>query len=200
MSKLTDSQLIILSKAAQREDGAAMLPQGMSKAAAFKLASGLVGRKLMREIKAKPGMPVWRVDEEGRGFGLVILKAGRDAISIAEDGNDGSDAPAIPLVTPNKRSRRGRISKVADILAAPEVGTRPDGCRAGSKQALLVNMLSRADGATIEELMAATQWLAHTVRAALTGLRKRGYELDRQRSDSVTRYRITQRPDVWKAA
>ena len=59
MVKLTDNQLIVLSKAAAREDGAAVLPLTMNKAAAVKVGSGLIGRKLMREIRSKPGMPVW---------------------------------------------------------------------------------------------------------------------------------------------
>ena len=44
-------------------------------------------------------------------------------------------------------------------------------------------MLERDHGATIEELIAATGWLAHTTRAALTGLRKRGYAVAIDRSD-----------------
>ena len=60
MVKLTDSQLIVLSKAAAREDGAAVVPPKMNKTAATKVGSSLVGRKLMREIRSKPGMPVWR--------------------------------------------------------------------------------------------------------------------------------------------
>ena len=53
MLKLTDSQLIVLSKAAARDDGAAVAPQGMGKAAAAKVGSSLVARKLMREIRCK---------------------------------------------------------------------------------------------------------------------------------------------------
>jgi site-specific DNA recombinase len=37
-------------------------------------------------------------------------------------------------------------------------------------------LLQRDCGATLEELIAATDWLPHTTRAALTGLRKRGYQ------------------------
>src|SRR3954452_22077266 len=61
MAKLTDTQLIVLSKAAQCDDGAASVPDRMNKAAAAKVAASLVARKLMREVRAKPGMPVWRV-------------------------------------------------------------------------------------------------------------------------------------------
>jgi hypothetical protein len=49
--------------------------------------------------------------------------------------------------------------------------------RPGSKQALLVGLLGREQGATLDELVAATGWLPHTTRAALTDLLRRGYSL-----------------------
>jgi hypothetical protein len=54
MAKLTDTQLIVLSKAAAREDGLATVSDGLNKAAASKIAASLVSRKLMREIRSKP--------------------------------------------------------------------------------------------------------------------------------------------------
>ena len=57
--KLTDTQLIVLSRAVQREDGAATLPDGMTEKAPQKLAATLVEKALVREIRAEPGMPVW---------------------------------------------------------------------------------------------------------------------------------------------
>ena len=51
-------------------------------------------------------------------------------------------------------------------------------------------MLQRDHGATIDELIDATDWLAHTTRAALTGLRKRGYAVVIDRSDRGSFYRI----------
>ena len=50
-----------------------------------------------------------------------------------------------------------------------------------SKLALLIDLLRRADGATIVDLTQTTGWLAHTTRAAITGLRKRGYAVTRER-------------------
>ena len=47
----------------------------------------------------------------------------------------------------------------------------------------MIDLLGRKKGAGIEELMAATGWLPHTTRAALTGLRKRGYAIERERSE-----------------
>ena len=55
MAKLTDTQLIVLSKAAARDDCAGVIPDRMNRAAAAKVGSSLVGRKLMREIRTKPG-------------------------------------------------------------------------------------------------------------------------------------------------
>ena len=56
-------------------------------------------------------------------------------------------------------------------------------------------MLGRADGASIVDLTQATGWLAHTTRAAITGLRKRGYTVTREQSDAgESVYRISGAP------
>ena len=63
----------------------------------------------------------------------------------------------------------------------------------------MIDLLQRFDGATIPNLTEATGWLPHTTRAALTGLRKRGYAVVRERigtKDSV--YRIAGRADWWR--
>jgi hypothetical protein len=64
--------------------------------------------------------------------------------------------------------------------------------RDGTKLAQVIGLLQRDDGATLAELMAATGWLPHTARAALTGLRKRGYDvtLDRSEAKRSSTYRI----------
>lgn len=203
MAKLTDTQLIVLSKAVQREDGAAVVPKAMGKAPAAKVAASLITRKLMREVRTKDGMPVWRTDDEGRDYSLVILRAGRDAIRVEE--GDADKIVATPSSASTSASTQGRASstrKSRDVgpSAFPPSTASSTAPRAGSKQAEVIEMLLRKNGATIAELVEATQWLAHTTRAVLTGLRKRGYVLDRQRHDDVTRYRITASPTLAKAA
>ena len=86
MTRLTDTQLIVLSNAARREDKAAVALPRLNKAAAAKVGSSLAARKLMREIRSKPGMPVWREDERGRRVSLIITRAGRDAIGVVDEG------------------------------------------------------------------------------------------------------------------
>ncbi len=177
MAKLTDTQLIVLSKAARRDDGAAIFPERMNKAAAAKVGSSLVRRKLMREVRAKPGMPEWRKDEDGRSISLVIMRAGRDAIGVEDDLGE-----ARAIVGADPKTSKAREAKHQPNQSLP---------RTGSKQALVVTMLSRKNGVTIDELIAATGWLPHTTRAALTGLRKRGFAIDRSRGeDKITRYYV----------
>ena len=178
MTKLTDTQLIILSKAAQRDDGTAIVPQGMKGAAAAKVAASLIARKLMREIRQKPGMPLWRKDADDRCFSLVLLRAGREAIEVGDEAE--SDAPASKPAVANASpkaigSPKGQSTEQGSVAkSAPRVG---------SKQATIVDMLAGPKGATLEALVEATDWLPHTMRAALTGLRKRGFAIDRSRDD-----------------
>lgn len=53
-------------------------------------------------------------------------------------------------------------------------------------------LLRRKKGASIVELMQATDWLAHTVRAALSGLRKKGHVIERSKRGEVTCYRMVE--------
>ncbi|WP_074204586.1 DUF3489 domain-containing protein [Parasphingorhabdus marina] len=65
-----------------------------------------------------------------------------------------------------------------------------------TKSAKVIALLKRGKGASIDEICKATQWKQHSVRAFLTGLRKKGFVLAReQRGDEATIYRITRAPD-----
>ncbi len=68
-------------------------------------------------------------------------------------------------------------------------GTRCDTQRK-TKQVQILGLLRRKKGATIRDLTKATAWQAHSVRAAITGLRKRGFQVERSNEDGVSRYRI----------
>ena len=68
----------------------------------------------------------------------------------------------------------------------------PTAVRPGTKQALLIDLLKRKKGATIEAIVEALGWLPHTVRAALTRLRQQGFRIERVREDGASRYRITE--------
>jgi hypothetical protein len=63
--------------------------------------------------------------------------------------------------------------------------------RLSSKQATVVDMLSREADASLAELTETTGWLPHTARAALSGLRKRGLTITHAKVGDQTRYTIT---------
>jgi hypothetical protein len=159
--KLTDTQLVLLGAAAQRKDLCLVAPPTLKDATAQKVASKLISAGFVKEVKAKASDPIWRRDEEsGASYALKLTAAGAKAIAV--------DDAAEPEVA----------GEESDALA-----NHPSAPRGGSKLARIIALLERDHGATIEELIAATGWLAHTTRAALTGLRKRGYAVAIDRSD-----------------
>ncbi len=105
------------------------------------------------------------VIERGKNKKTVITKAGRAAI--------GADAG---------QTRRGGNQHNGSTSS---IAIRP-----GTKQAQLLALLTRANGAAMSEMTKATGWQSHSVRAALTGLRKRGHEIERSVEAGASRYRV----------
>lgn len=54
----------------------------------------------------------------------------------------------------------------------------------------LIALLRRDAGASLADITAATGWLPHSARAALTGLRKKGVAIDKLKIDGATRYLV----------
>jgi Protein of unknown function (DUF3489) len=149
MSKLTETQTLILSRAAQQVDRIALpLPDRLRGGAANKVIVPLIKRGLLDEVDAdlRKGEPTWRKTGDGHGTTLIITDAGLKAIgaelklAIAEHADD------------NKPAR------------APRTGT---------KQALLIEMLRAPDGASIAEIVTALDWQSHTIRGAMSGALKK---------------------------
>ena len=93
--------------------------------------------------------------------------------------------------TEGRVARSGRVpaAAIADNASAPLTTDQ----HRTSKKATIEALVRRARGATIADLTAATGWQAHSVRAALTGLRKAGHAIARERfDDGPTRYRIAE--------
>jgi hypothetical protein len=172
VTKLTGAQQTIQSHAAQRDDGAATPPESMSEKAAQKLAGAMIERGFLREVRAAADMPIWRRDEKGRPWAMIITKEGKAAVSAVVDRQPEDVAIDAPLV-----------AAVSDAPPSQPLRTDRGAPRQGSKLAEVITLLSRNQGAGIEELSAATGWLSHTTRAALTGLRKRGYAIERVSSE-----------------
>jgi DNA-binding MarR family transcriptional regulator len=184
MPKLSDTQLMLLSSATQR-DGLVVLPAKLKGGAATKVVKPLLAHGLVNEVPSKPDMPAWRRDEtEGQSYALVITCAGRKAINVEDEGEQPNE-PSEKLARKSRRAAKPAGRKGSKRAAGD---TAP---RAGSKLALVIDLLGARGGATIDALVKATGWLPHTTRAALTGLRKRGYRIEKERRpDGKTTYRI----------
>jgi hypothetical protein len=177
--KLTDTQLVILSAASQREDRCLIAPKNLKGGAAQKVAAKLLAAGLVREIKAKPGMAVWRRDEEaGQAYSLKLTAAGLKAIA-ADEGDSQPSASTGASPKANEDSSKAKKAATPSATAAP---TSP-APRQGTKIARVIALLQRDQGAKLDELIAATGWLPHTARAALTGLRHRGYDVRLERGE-----------------
>lgn len=201
--KLTDTQLIMLSAAAQREDHCLVVSPKLKGAAALKVANMLISAGFVEEIEAKASTTIWRRDSQtGQTYALRLSAAGTKAIGIEDDDSENAQNGAAAM----KNRDRAAVTSKEQVSEAPQLREAalagPTAPRVGSKLARVIELLQRDHGATIDELIAATGWLAHTTRAALTGLRKRGYAVAINRSDKERRsfYRIATARDGGTAA
>ena len=169
MTKLTDTQAIILSAASQRDGLIALpLPDCLRGGAAAKVISAMLTKGFLEEVDAdmRKDEPVWRETGDGHGLTLVATDAGLSAIGIE---TDSAETKPTEDATPKARTPRE-----------------------GTKQAMLIAMLRAPDGATIAEIMGATGWQSHTVRGAMSGALKKKLGLE------VTSEKIEDRGRVYK--
>jgi DNA-binding MarR family transcriptional regulator len=192
MTKLSDTQLVILSAASQREDGAVLpLTIDLKGGALQKVLTSLERKGLI----ARRGEP--RGDDPPP---LRITRAGLEAIGIeAEDHAEAPDpsageAPFVEVTDapqggtaaqePSPADREAEGSEPAPE-AAPAARTRAP--RENTKQARMIELLKRPEGATVEQIAEATGWQKHTIRGAISGaLKKRlGFTIEATRTREV---------------
>jgi len=168
MTKLTDSQLIILGTACERTDSAVYpVATKLNGGALAKVLGSLITKGLIKEARAKRDDTVWRVDDEEHPLTLYATPAAYKALGIEQDDGVGEET-AKP-----EKPKRTRVAKVVEAMTDKPARTRAD-----SKQAQLIAMLKTPKGATIEEIIAAFGWQAHTVRAAIAGALKKKLGLE----------------------
>jgi hypothetical protein len=201
MPRLTDTQLVILSSAAKRDDGAALpLPKSLKVQGgpATSILKGLLKHGLVAEQPAPQGVPLWREAEDGPRLTLIITDAGRAALGVESD-EQARPQPEAAAARSAQRQRRSSAKPKPATKAKSQPKLKagatasPAAARAGTKQALLLDLLQRKQGATIAEAAKATGWQAHSVRGAISGTLKKklGLTVDSTKIDKRGRvYRI----------
>ena len=145
--QLSDAQAVILSTACAREDGAIFpVTASLKGGAVGNVCKSLLKQGLIEEIAATDLNTVWRHDEER---GPITLRATPLAYSTLGITDEQDETP--PAETPPAPVQR----------------------RKGTKQETLIEMLRADGGATIDEIVEATGWQAHTVRGAMSGALKK---------------------------
>ncbi len=178
MPKLSDTQSVLLSTAAARPDRSILpVPETLQvKGAALqRTLKALLRRGLIAESSAgERGESSKRVragNEDNHSDTLIITSAGLNAIGIEQ----------------GKESDRNPTAETAPVVLAV---AKPHATRPGGKMGLMLDMVSYANGATIDELATQAGWLPHTTRAALTRLRQRGYDIQLTAAGDRRAYRL----------
>ena len=168
MPKLTDTQLVALGTASTREDGAILpFPKSLRGGAATKVIDGLIRRGLAEPVPE--GVPVAMESRGPDGRAFRITRAGLLAINIDPD----EDAEAAPTAPDAREAAPDAAGEAEGTPTAATAAGKPRKTRAGTKQAAIIAMLQRPEGATIDEIRHETGWQAHTVRGAISGALKK---------------------------
>ena len=168
--KLTDTQTIILSAAAGRDDGSIHpLPKTLKGGAATKVTQALLRKGLIAEAPGRedwPGRrdPYFAITAEGA---LAINVEPAECPHLADTGAQAADGgqETAPATKPRPKAKKATTGRHGATGAAK--------ARTGTKQALMIEMLRRPEGATVDQIMDATGWQRHTVRGAFAGALKK---------------------------
>ena len=100
----------------------------------------------------------------------------------AKPANGSGSSTDTDLANLDGKPTEGASPAVADSERNADV-------KPASKQQQLAALVVRDEGATLDQMIAATGWLPHTTRAALTGLKKKGFVISSDKVDGVRTYR-----------
>ena len=192
-TKLSDTQLVILRAGAQRADGSLLpFPQSLTAkgAALGTVIETLSKRKLAQERPTVDGAAEWRRDDGGRPLGLFITTSGLLALGVDDAEKTGPSQAAANM------SRQRKTAAARPHRKARKTSTTSSKRRAApaqTKQDLVIQMLRRQSGVSIDDIIAKTKWQSHSVRGFFSGVVRKKLKLPLASNvgkDGVRRYHI----------
>ena len=175
---LTDAHLALLRAAADHPDALLIPSDRLLGAARARMATRLVALGVATPVTVAADGPKWHAEADGSATGLQLTEAGRSAASP-----NAVQEPAVAA-----------CGSTDSPDAAGPTGDTPDNSRpprTGSKAALLLDLVGRDGGVSLDSLADALGWQRHTVRAALTRLRQGGAPIERvPGEDGPSLYRL----------
>lgn len=196
---LSNAQLQVLTAGAERPNHLLLPPPATISTrggARRAVLAALLKLRFVEEVQAEEAPNGWRTDEAGKAIGLRLTAAGLAAVGAPAEApaSQATDLGKVVAADPQINATVPVEDDAGDarIGGAAEAngGTTPPGHPAGKLGAAL-QAISAETGATLTELTTLTNWLPHTTRAAVTGLRQRGFPIALIHQDGRKAYRLT---------
>ena len=188
--KLTLAQRAALADCLKRSDGRVVLHSKMSLVTRLRICEALQEIGLVEPIMGQPD-PWPKTGEVCMSF--IITELGRKVAGLPDAPKGANSAEPDQAELSEASSDLAGTSDVSSALKANNSPLAANSVnhalpkhliKQSSKLTDVVELLARTNGASIAELISATNWLPHTARAALTGLRKRGFRLVRSAEET----------------
>jgi hypothetical protein len=186
---LSDTQLIVLSAAFERDDHSILpLPPRIKGGAVAKVCHALVAKGLVetfplgRDVIINDKERIFRRNQGEAVEGLRLTALALKELNVEPDGEGEAAVETHPIAEP--------------VASEPEISNRSASVpRSGSKLERLIALLRRKQGVSINEASELLAWMPHSVRGAVAGALKKKYALTIQ-SEKIegrgTVYRIAQ--------
>ena len=203
--KLDDAETIILMAAANREDGVALPVPDSITASPEQVArkiKRLIRLSLLEEVPAKLENGLWRKSADDRHLTLKVTPLASEVLGLdvpeavkAASERHVADAAALSAPSPKEKAESPAPNKEGKKVARKRPAKASKRDKVSKTESLLI-LLERSKGASLDELMKASGWQAHSVRGFLSAVVKKKLRLklmNEEDDKGVRRYRVKSR-------